>query len=175
MRQMPPRAPRKSPNPKALALVGWLAAAAMGCAETTPAAPAPATAAAAQPGAKPAGEIAWADMNKDQRIEYMKSVVIPRMKQVFVRFNPDRYSKMNCMTCHGDSATDGSFKMPNPRLPQLPNSPDGFKKLAAEKPAVVDFMKNEVKPRMAALLGMPEWTPETKSGFGCVECHTTAQ
>jgi len=173
MRQMPPRAPRRIPNTNAV-LLGFLAAAAMACAETTPAAPAPATA-AAQTTAKPAGEIAWADMNKEQRIEYMKSVVVPRMKQAFTAFNPDRYAKMNCMTCHGDSATDGSFKMPNPRLPQLPNSPDGFKKLAAEKPAVLDFMKNEVKPKMAALLGMPEWTPENKSGFGCVECHTTAQ
>jgi len=135
-------------------------------------APAPVAAPAAASAAK---EIAWADMNKDQRLEYMKSVVAPRMKQVFVNFSPDRFSKMNCMTCHGDSAADGSFKMPNPRLPKLPTTPDGFKKLAAEKPAVMDFMKNEVKPKMAALLGAPEYNPETKSGFGCMECHTTAQ
>ena len=57
---------------------------------------------------------------------------------------------MNCVTCHGDSAADGSFKMPNPKLPVLPNSSDGFKQLAADKPAVMDFMKNEVKPKMAA-------------------------
>ena len=114
-------------------------------------------------------------MNKDQRLEYMKSVVAPRMKQVFVNFSPDRFGKMNCVTCHGDSATEGTFKMPNPKLPKLPNSPDGFKKLAAERPAVMEFMKNEVKPKMAALLGMPEYNPETKSGFGCMECHTMAQ
>ena len=51
-------------------------------------------------------------------MEYMKSVVAPRMKQVFVNFSPDRFGKMNCVTCHGDSATDGSFKMPNPKLPE---------------------------------------------------------
>jgi len=113
-------------------------------------------------------------MNKDQRLEYMKSVVAPRMKQVFVNFSPDRFGKMNCVTCHGDSATEGTFKMPNPKLPKLPTSPDGFKALAAERPAVMEFMKNEVKPKMAALLGMPEYTPETKSGFGCMECHTMA-
>jgi hypothetical protein len=79
---------------------------------------------------------------------------------------------MNCMTCHGDSAADGSFKMPNPRLPKLPATPDGFKKLAADKPAVMEFMKNEVKPKMAMLLGMPEYNPETQSGFGCMACHT---
>ena len=119
-----------------IGLAGLLAVAvaAVACAETTASAPAPATAPAAAPvAASPAKEIAWADMNKDQRLEYMKSVVAPRMKQVFVNFSPDRFSKMNCVTCHGDSATDGSFKMPNPKLPKLPSSPDGFKKLAAEQ------------------------------------------
>jgi hypothetical protein len=28
---------------------------------------------------------------------------------------------------------------------------------------------------MAAMLGVPDWNPETKSGFGCMECHTAAQ
>jgi hypothetical protein len=153
-----------------LALAVYLAAAAVSCAETSASAPAGAT--AAKPGAP---EVGWAEMNKDQRIDYMKSVVLPRMKVAFTNFSPDRYGNMNCVTCHGDSAADGSFKMPNPRLPQLPSTPDGFKKLAEEKPAVMEFMKNEVKPKMAALLGMPDWNPETKSGFGCTECHTTVQ
>src|SRR5262245_41366201 len=164
---------------KGIALAGCIAVVAFACAETTASAPPPATATAAGAGAagKVVGppEVAWADMPKDQRLEYMKSVVLPRMKQVFTNFNPDRYSKMNCVTCHGDSAAEGSFKMPNPKLPKLPTSPDGFKKLVADKPAVMDFMKNEVKPKMAALLGAPEYNPETKSGFGCMECHTMAQ
>jgi hypothetical protein len=161
-------------NPRGAIGVGLLAIAAVACAETTASAPTPATVpAAATPPA--AAEVPWAEMNKDQRIDYMKSVVLPRMRQVFTSFSPDRYSKMNCMTCHGDSAADGSFKMPNPRLPKLPTTPDGFKKLAADKPAVMDFMKNEVKPKMAALLGTPEYNPETKSGFGCMECHTMAE
>jgi hypothetical protein len=155
-------------------LASLLAFAAIACAETTPAAPPPAAASApAKPTSTP--ELGWAEMGKQERIDYMKAVVLPRMKQAFVHFSPDRYSKMNCMTCHGDSAADGSFKMPNPRLPKLPSTPDGFKKLAADKPAVMDFMKNEVKPKMAALLGKPEYNPETNSGFGCMECHTMAQ
>ena len=113
-----------------------VAVSAVACAETTASAPAPATATAATPAAAGAAkEIAWADMNKNQRLEYMKSVVAPRMKQVFVNFSPDRFGKMNCMTCHGDSATEGTFKMPNPKLPKLPTSPDGFKALAAERPS----------------------------------------
>jgi len=172
MRQKPSRS-RQPTRANGIGLAALLAVAAAGCAETSASAPAPATAAAAAPPA--AKEIAWADMNKDQRLEYMKSVVAPRMKQVFVNFSPDRFGKMNCVTCHGDSATEGTFKMPNPKLPKLPSSPDGFKALAAERPAVMEFMKNEVKPKMAALLGMPEYNPETKSGFGCMECHTMAQ
>jgi hypothetical protein len=172
---------RKSPLVRraGIPFAGLLAVAAVACAETTPSAPGPAAPAAAgttttTSALKPAPELSWADMNKQQRIDYMKAVVVPRMKQVFVAFNPDRYAKMNCTTCHGDSATDGTFKMPNPKLPKLPNSPAGFKQLAADKPAVMDFMKNEVKPKMAALLGEPEYNPETKSGFGCIECHTMA-
>ena len=67
-----------------MGLAGLLAVAvaAVACAETTASAPAPATAPAAAPvAASPAKEIAWADMNKDQRLEYMKSVVVPRMNR----------------------------------------------------------------------------------------------
>jgi len=152
--------------------IGLAVGGAVACAETTASKPAAANGngnVAAPP------EVGWAEMNKDQRIDYMKSVVLPRMKVAFTSFNPDRYSKMNCVTCHGDSAADGSFKMPNPRLPKLPTAPEGFKQLAEEKPAVMQFMKNEVKPKMATMLGVPEWNPDTKSGFGCMECHTTAQ
>jgi hypothetical protein len=156
-------------NTRTIVLTGCLLLTALSCAETTGSAPPPASAASA------AKEVAWADMTKDQRIEYMKTTVLPQMKQAFTAFDPDHYDKMNCVTCHGDSATDGSFKMPNPKLPVLPNSPDGFKRLAAERPAIMDFMKNEVKPKMAGLLGVHEWTPETKRGFACGACHTMAQ
>ena len=157
------------PHSVGAALAAGLVFAVVACAETTGSAPAPATGAAA------GKDVAWADMVKEQRIEYMKTVVLPRMKTAFTQFSPDRFDKMNCVTCHGDGATDGSFKMPNPKLPVLPNTPEGFKQLAGERPAVMAFMKSEVKPRMAAMLGMPEWTPESHRGFGCGACHTTAQ
>src|SRR4030095_5951902 len=159
--------PRESLFTTAIAVGGLIAALSVACAETTASAPAPA--------APAPRETPWAEMNKDQRIDYMKSTVLPRMKHAFIEFSPDRFNKMNCVTCHGDSAADGSFKMPNPKLPKLPTTSDGFKALAAEKPAVMEFMKNEVKPRMASMLGVPEYNPETKTGFGCMECHTAAQ
>src|SRR5689334_22813720 len=131
---MRPSFPRRSRCSSAtgLVLVGCLALAVGACAETTASTTAPAAPTAA---GAPAKELSWAEMGKQDRIEYMKTVVLPRMRQAFAQFNPDRYEKMNCVTCHDDGATDGSFKMPNPKLPVLPNSSDGFKQLAADKPA----------------------------------------
>jgi hypothetical protein len=114
----------------------------------------------------------WASMSKDQRKDYMKTAVMPQMKQTFSAFNADRYKAMGCVTCHGEGAMEGKFTMPNPKLPKLPASPAGFQKLMSEKPAVMQFMAMQVKPQMAHLLGMPEFTPESKTGFGCFQCHT---
>ena len=172
---------------------------AMTCAASQPSTPPPATAAAApaapapappaSPAAAPAATASpapadtaptassgptanWAVMSKEQRKEYMKTVVLPQMKQTFVAFNADRYKSMTCLTCHGDGVVQGRFTMPNPKLPKLPATPEGFQKLMSEKPTVVQFMATRVKPQMAHLLGMPEFTPQTKSGFGCFQCHT---
>ena len=172
---------------------------AMACAESQPSAPPPATAAAAPaapapaPAASPAAAppstpavppadtaatessgptVNWAAMSKDQRKEYMKTVVMPQMKQTFSSFNGDRYKSMTCFTCHGDGVAQGKFTMPNPKLPKLPATPEGFQKLMSDKPAIMQFMATKVKPQMAHLLGMPEFTPQTKTGFGCFQCHT---
>jgi hypothetical protein len=45
----------------------------------------------------------------------------------------------------------------------------------ADKPQVTQFMATKVKPTMAQLLGMEEFTPDHPSGFGCYQCHTKAQ
>jgi len=119
--------------------------------------------------------IAWSAMSKDQKKAFMKAVVAPKAKEMFLAFDSSRYANFSCATCHGDSANDGSFKMPNPRLPVLPNSPDGFKRLMADKPTAMEFMSKQVKPTMAQLLGQPEFNPETRTGFGCMECHTMAK
>ena len=129
---------------------------------------APATSASAAPAAKPA----WKDMKADQRKEYMKTVVLPKMKEEFVAFNAHAYGDMNCVTCHGDSAKDGSFKMPNPKLPKLPSDEAGFKALMKKKPEVTKFMGSKVVPAMAEMVGESPYNPETKQGFGCFECHT---
>jgi hypothetical protein len=171
----------------------WLVLLVLGgsCATTppgpSPAAPAPATAPASQTGGAAAPPLApttpeaapassgpttgWAAMNFTDRRHYMKTVVMPKMKEVFVAFDASRYAKVTCATCHGDGASEGSFRMPNPGLPRLPTTPDAFKKLMGDKPAISQFMLTKVKPAMAKLLGVPEMTPENKIGFGCLSCH----
>ena len=164
------------PIPRTIWVAAALVALAAACAESQPAAPPPS---AASPGGTPAAgsvvgppQVAWAAMSKDQRKAYMKAVVMPKMKETFVGFAADHYAQMSCATCHGDGATDGTFKMPNPKLPALPTTPDGFKKLMGDKPQVTQFMATKVKPQMAELLGLEEFTPEHQSGFGCYQCHT---
>jgi mono/diheme cytochrome c family protein len=117
-------------------------------------------------------KIDWKTMDKKHRKEYMKKTVTPEMKKIFLEADAKKYKKMNCVTCHGDGATKGDFKMPNPQLPKLPTTEAGFKVLSEKKPDVMKFMATRVKPNMAALLGLPEWTPQNQNGFGCYQCHT---
>jgi hypothetical protein len=161
----------------------WLALGALSCAskqappaEAPPApapsaAPAPEAAPSASAAAAPTGPVNWDAMDKAARGKYMKDVVMPKMKEVFTAFDP-KYSDMKCTTCHGSAALSGSFAMPNAELPKLPEDMAKFKELAAKNPKMTEFMLKQVKPEMAKLLNEPEWTPETKTGFGCTNCHT---
>jgi hypothetical protein len=137
-----------------------------------PAAPAASESAAAPVPAPPTGPINWDAMSKEQRGQYMKTVVMPKMKEVFVAFDANKYSDMRCPTCHGSSALHGDFTMPNPELPKLPADMSKFKEWAAKKPQMTEFMVKHVKPEMAKLLNEPEFDPATKTGFGCGECHS---
>lgn len=117
--------------------------------------------------------INWEKMNHDEREEYMRHVVMPKMRKVFADFNADKYGKINCKTCHGDGASDQSFKMPNPKLPKLPKTSEGFSELNNKHPEMMKFMMQTVKPVMASLLQMPQYDMKTGKGFGCSNCHTS--
>src|SRR5450432_4566632 len=132
------------------------------------------TAPAATPTA--ARKVEWENMSFDQRKKLMKSTVLPELKQAFQAFDPKKYKKFTCVTCHGDGATDGKFKMPNAKLPKLPPPTDraGFTALQEKKPEAVKFMGTVVTKKVAELIGLPEWSPQTPKGFGCYTCHTSA-
>ncbi len=125
-----------------------------------------------------AGSGAGAAVNFDTldhagKIKVMKTQVVPEMGAEMTAFDPKRWPKVECKTCHGKSADDGTFKMPNPDLPKLdpswfgPNPP-------ADKKDVLEFMEEKMKPHMAKILGQPEFDPKNPNagGFGCLECHT---
>jgi hypothetical protein len=138
-----------------------------------PTSPALAPSASAAPDASAPSKVSWDAMSRDEKMNHMKTVIFPKMKEEFGGFDSSRFAKFTCATCHGSGAKDGSFKMPNPDLPKIPGTPEGFKKLMAEKGDITKFMMGKVKPRMATLLGETEFDPKSNpKGFGCAECHT---
>jgi hypothetical protein len=127
------------------------------------AAPAPAPALA--PPA--AGE--WKTWSHDRKLAYMKANVLPHEQTYFHVYSPQRFREITCKTCHGPAADDGSYKMPNPAILQL--TPGKILELEKTKPNAFNFMLKVIVPRTAELLGEPEWSHETMSGFGCFKCH----
>jgi len=121
---------------------------------------------------EPKGVTAWKDMSKEERATFMKKTVLPKMKAEFVLVDAKEFGEMNCATCHGDGVKDKSFKMPNPKLPKLVATEEGFKKLSVDHPDMMKFMGQKVVPDMAALLGVAPYDPKTHQGFGCFACHT---
>jgi len=138
------------------------------------------TASAADPAppaeAAAAKTVDWEKMTLDEKKKLMKAKVLPELKKAFQTVDPKRYKTFTCATCHGDGATTGKFKMPNPKLPKLPAPTDreGFMALQQKKPEVVKFMGTVVKPTVAGILGLSEWSPQNPKGFGCYSCHTSA-
>jgi cytochrome c553 len=118
-------------------------------------------------------KIDWEKMSASQRKKYMKTTVLPEMKKLFVAFDK-KYKDMSCGTCHGGNAAETKFKMPNPELPKLPAPTDrqGFMALQQKKPEATKFMGTQVKPAIAALLNIDEWSMTNPKGFGCYGCHT---
>ena len=107
------------------------------------------------------------EMNHDQRIEFMKTTVVPAMAPLFQKHDAEKFKDFGCKTCHGAAAADGQFTMPNEELPVL-----DFADMSKWKPADLEWMNKEIKPTMAKLLGEAEYSDTNPKGFGCLECHT---
>ncbi|HET9621208.1 MAG TPA: hypothetical protein VFP84_07570 [Kofleriaceae bacterium] len=119
----------------------------------------------------------WKTMDHKQRAKYMAKVVLPKMKEVFVAFDP-QFKDMDCKTCHGEGETDGTFKMPNPKLRVLPQSEEQFGTWVKAEPDLGrwgQFMGSKVEPMMAQLLGEEVKDEKTGKGeFDCLNCHNSA-
>ena len=127
----------------------------------------------AEGSAMPAAPKSFDQMDHAEKIKLMKEHVVPEMGAEMTAFDPKRWPKVECKTCHGKSAEDGTFKMPNPDLPKLqgewfgPNPP-------ADKKEILQFMEEKMKPDMGKILGLPLMDPKNAAagGFGCLACHT---
>lgn len=112
--------------------------------------------------------IGWDKKTHEEKMDYMKKTVVPTMKPLFQKFDKKKFAEFNCKTCHGKDPKKSKYKMPTAELAKL-----DFAKLkeGKQEPEVAKWMGEVVKPEMAKLLGMPEYTPANPKGFGCLHCH----
>jgi hypothetical protein len=109
----------------------------------------------------------FSSMDRDKKLAHMKMVIQPTMGKLFTAYDGKKFGEFGCKTCHGEKKED-----PHKALPKLTLSGDGFKKLFAEKPALMKFMTEQVTPAMQTAMGEPPFDPATHKGFGCGGCHT---
>lgn len=111
-------------------------------------------------------------LTHEEKMDFMKKTVVPTMKPLFQDFDKKKYANFGCKTCHGKDPVKTKYKMPNDSLTKL-----DFAKLKEGKqaPKVAEWMGKVVKPEMAKLLQMSEYTESNPTGFGCLHCHTQKQ
>ncbi|HUJ62636.1 MAG TPA: hypothetical protein VLX92_29240 [Kofleriaceae bacterium] len=114
-------------------------------------------------------DVPFDKLDHDQQVEFMKQKVVPTMKPIFQNHDAQKFAKFGCQTCHGPGAAQGKFDMPNPELPKL-----NFSDMSKFKKEDIEWMEKQVKPTMAKLVQMPEYSQDNPKGFGCLACHTTA-
>ena len=96
-------------------------------------------------------DVPFADLDPEQRAQFMEQRVVPVMAPLFRAHDPERHAAFGCKTCHGDSR---DFTMPNQALPKLGEHND---------PDDVAWMTTTIKPAMARLLDDP--------ALACTRCH----
>ncbi|MDW8362353.1 MAG: hypothetical protein RMK74_08125 [Myxococcales bacterium] len=115
----------------------------------------------------------WASLDRDGKRRYMADVVVPRMSEVLREHRPG-HEDLECADCHGANFQEVDFRMPNGIYPLSVAALQSGQWESEEDAAWARFMAERFKPEMARLLGMPEWTPDNPSGFGCFHCHGQA-
>jgi hypothetical protein len=113
-------------------------------------------------------------MSHDERLNVMKTAVLPNMKAAFQGFDAKDFADFQCKTCHHENpgtAKGKKFAMPNPGLPKL-DFANMMKDDMAKHPDTVKFMHEVVVPQMSKMLGVEPFDMKTMKGFGCGGCHT---
>lgn len=112
------------------------------------------------------GEATWASMDRNARLSYMGSVVMPSMKETFKQHGFDTFK---CANCHGNDYKEVDFKMPNDLTPLNPDNPIQSGMDMDEE--MTKFMVSTVMPEMAKMLGKQTDVTTGKGEFGCLSCH----
>jgi hypothetical protein len=108
----------------------------------------------------------WASMDRDARLTFMGTDVLPKMKDAFKQRGFDTFK---CANCHGEDYKEVDFKMPNDLTPLNPDNPIQSGMDLDEE--MTKFMVSEVLPQMAELLGKETDVTTGKGEFGCLSCH----
>jgi len=157
-------------------LIASLLATMAGCGGSRAVAPSAGSATARTADELPSPPRPWDQMSPDEKKRWMVTAVMKHMGPRFQRWKPEQYASFTCASCHGENPRERNFEMPNPELPALyPTGHPEQHRMVREHPEAVRFMFNEVTKPMMTLLGLPEYDPETRQGFGCFSCHPTAQ
>ena len=148
--------------------IALLVLAACGSKPPPPTTPPPPVATAVLP------DVPFDQLDPEQQVQFMKQKVVPAMKPMFQNHDGKKFAEFGCKTCHGKQVDDGHYDMPNAELPKLvfKEFKAGTSKFAK---ADVEWMAKEVKPTMAKLLQLPEFTPDRPNGFACNACHPTEE
>jgi len=119
--------------------------------------------------------MAWAEMSREDKRNYMSEAVMPRMAELFEEYDSERFAGFSCDGCHGEDMRSREFAMPNPGILALSatGTPEQ-QQMVQEHPEMVRFMFNRVLPTMQQLLGAPDYDEATGDGFTCFACHTRA-
>lgn len=120
--------------------------------------------------------IAYADMNREQRLDYMATTVLPQMRDLFQAYDATAFAGFGCATCHGGNMVEADYQMPNAlsslEFAKFPYSAS----TDPEEAAWGAFMETEVLPTMATLVGREPFNPATNpEGFACFDCHNMPQ
>ena len=117
------------------------------------------------PASAPAAEArdTWTPLTWEERHSEMTFKVHPNMARLFQHHDGKGDPDMTCRTCHGQDAAQVAYAMPH-GLPALDPA-----RMPDEHSAKVRFMREEVTPTMADLLGVD------RRVFSCFGCHPRAR
>jgi len=111
-------------------------------------------------------------MTHEERGHYMAEVVMPAMRPIFQDHDATRYAEFSCGTCHGANAREVEFHMPNGLHPL--DHAAIMATFQSQDPSAT-WMTQQVWPRMAELIGEPQFDMATGEGFRCVNCHADGE